>query len=127
MNAVQELSQEMLVRFTQIDYHNEMALIAVISNGVAEEQIGVARYATNLDKTSCEFALVVSDKWSSRGIGHILMHDLMEVARDRNIEKMQGQVLSVNTKMLELVTSLNFQIRNDPDDMAIKQVEAILQ
>ena len=50
----------------------------------------------------------------------------MEVARDRNLEKMQGQVLGNNTKMLELVESLNFQIRNCPDDVAIKQVEAIL-
>ncbi len=127
MNSLQELSQEMLVRFTQIDYHNEMALIAVKPTGTGEEQIGVARYTTDLDKTSCEFALVVSDKWRSRGIGHILMRDLMDVARDRNLEKMQGQVLSSNTKMLELVASLNFQIRNDPDDLAIKQVEANLQ
>jgi hypothetical protein len=29
--------------------------------------------------------------------------------------------------MLELVASLGFQIRNDPDDRAIKQVEARLQ
>jgi len=126
MNALQELSQEMLVRFTQIDYHNEMALIAVKPNGDSEEQIGVARYATNLDKTSCEFALVVSDQWQSRGIAHRLMRNLMEIARDRNLERMEGQVLSSNTKMLELVTSLNFQINNDPDDSAVKQVEAQL-
>lgn len=127
MNALQELSQEMLVRFTQIDYHNEMALIAVRSDGAGEEQIGVARYTTNLDRTSCEFALVVSDKWRKRGIGHLLMRDLMDVARDRNLETMEGQVLSSNSRMLELVASLNFQIRNDPDDPAIKQVEAKLQ
>ena len=126
MNALQELSQEMLVRFTQIDYHNEMALIAVKPNGDSEEQIGVARYATNLDKTSCEFALVVSDQWQSRGIAHHLMRNLMEIARDRNLERMEGQVLSSNTKMLELVRSLNFRIENDPDDSAVKQVEAQL-
>jgi len=127
MNSLQELSQEMLVRFTQIDYHNEMALIAVKSDGAGEEQIGVARYTTNVDKTSCEFALVVSDRWQNRGIAHHLMRDLMEIARDRNLESMQGQVLSSNTRMLELVASLSFQVRNDPEDPAIKQVEARLQ
>ncbi len=126
MNVFQELSQQMLVRFTQIDYHNEMALIAVKPNGDREEQIGVARYATNLDKTSCEFALVVSDQWRGRGIARRLMRNLMEIARDRNLERMEGQVLSSNTRMLELVTSLNFRIENDPDDSAIKQVEAQL-
>ncbi|MGB5721804.1 MAG: GNAT family N-acetyltransferase, partial [Woeseiaceae bacterium] len=130
MNALQELSREMLVRFTQIDYHNDMALIAVTSNddgdGDGEEQIGVARYTTNLDKKTCEFALVVSDRWQCRGIGHHLMQNLMEIARDRDLETMQGQVLTDNSKMLELVASLNFQIRNDPDDTAVKLVEARL-
>ena len=127
MNSIHELSQEMLVRFTQIDYHNEMALIAVKLDDSGEEQIGVARYTTNVDKTSCEFALVVSDQWQSRGIAHHLMSNLMDVARDHNLETMQGQVLSENSKMLELVASLGFKARTDPEDMAIKQVEASLQ
>ena len=126
MNQLQELSQEMLVRFTQIDYHNEMALIAVTTVDGKDEQIGVARYTTNLDKTSCEFALTVSDDWQHRGIGHILMRDLMDVARDRDLSEMEGQVLSNNTKMLELVQTLSFKISNNPDDPSIKQVVARL-
>ncbi len=126
MNTFQELSQEMLVRFTQIDYHNEMALIAVKPADGAEEQIGVARYATNLDKKSCEFALVVSDRWQSKGIAHRLMRNLMEVARDRDLERMDGQVLSNNFKMLELMESLNFKISNCSDDSSIKLVEVQL-
>ncbi len=126
MNSVQELSQEMLVRFTQIDYHNEMALIAVKQEGDEEVQIGVARYTTNLDKTSCEFALVVADEWRGKGIARRLMLNLMEVARDRDLERMEGQVLSNNVRMLELMRALNFDIRNSPDDMEIKLVEARL-
>ncbi len=123
MNQMQELSQEMLVRFTQIDYHHEMALIAVINADGKDEQIGVARYTTNLDKTSCEFALTVSDKWQHHGIGHILMRDLMDVARNRDLDVMNGQVLSNNRKMLDLVETLGFRISNDPEDPAIKKIE----
>jgi acetyltransferase len=126
MNSIHELSQEMLVRFTQIDYHNEMALIAVQQLDGVEVQIGVARYTTNPDKTSCEFALVVSDKWQSKGIAHRLMRNLMEVARDRDLEVMEGQVLSNNTKMLELMASLDFETSIDPDDTSIKRVVAQL-
>jgi acetyltransferase len=128
MNSLQELSQEMLVRFTQIDYHNEMALVAVKpgGDGVDEEQIGVARYTTNIDKKSCEFALVVSDRWRGKGIAHQLMQKLMEIARDRDLERMEGQVLANNFKMLDLMRSLNFQIGSDPEDSSIKQVEAQL-
>ena len=126
MNSMHELSQEMLVRFTQIDYHNEMALIAVRQLDGVEDQIGVARYATNPDKTSCEFALVVSDKWQSKGIAYRLMQNLMEVARGRELEVMEGQVLSDNKKMLELMTSLDFEISVDPEDSSIKHVVAQL-
>jgi acetyltransferase len=126
MNTFHELSQDMLVRFTQIDYHNEMALIAVTFNGTEGEQIGVARYMTNVDKTSCEFALVVSDQWQSKGIAHHLMRHLMEVARDRDLDVMEGQVLSNNTRMLDLMKSLNFVISNDPEDERIKRVAARL-
>ncbi len=126
MNQLQELSQEMLVRFTQIDYHHEMALIAVTAIDGKDEQIGVARYTTNLDKTSCEFALTVSDDWQHQGIGHLLMRDLMDVARDRDLSEMEGQVLSNNTKMLELVQTLGFKVSNDPDDQSIKHVVARL-
>jgi acetyltransferase len=123
MNTIQELSLEMLVRFTQIDYHDEMALIAVKPDGDNEEEIGVVRYMTNLDKKSCEFALVVSDKWQGRGIAHHLMQKLIEVARNRGLEMMEGQVLGNNIKMLALMTSLNFRINNDPSDTSLKLVE----
>jgi acetyltransferase len=122
MNSVQELSQEMLVRFTQIDYHNEMALIAVSKAGGAEEQVGVARYTTNLDKKSCEFAIVVSDRWGGRGIAHLLMTNLIDVARDRELEVMEGQVLANNHRMLNLMSSLKFRIENDPEDPSVKIV-----
>jgi len=127
MNALQELSQEMLVRLTQIDYFNEMALIAVRPRDDGEEQIGVARYATNPDLESCEFALVVADAWQGHGIGHQLMRKLMEIARDRGLERMEGQVLSSNTRMLNLMQSLQFTIQRDPEDSAIKQVAIALK
>ena len=123
MNSISELSLEMLVRFTQIDYHNEMALIAVCSNEDGEEEIGVVRYMTNQDKTTCEFALVVADHWQGKGIARLLMRNLIEVARDRGLEIMEGQVLSNNFRMLDLMTRLNFKISNDPTEAGIKLVQ----
>ncbi|MCG8370681.1 MAG: bifunctional acetate--CoA ligase family protein/GNAT family N-acetyltransferase [Proteobacteria bacterium] len=122
MNLFHELSQKMLIRLTQIDYHNEMALIALAPGSGGEEQIGVARYATNVDRKSCEFALVVSDEWRGLGLGHYLMRDLMDVARDRDIDLMEGQVLSENKRMLKLMTALGFDIGVDPDDRMITRV-----
>ena len=126
MQALQELTPEMLVRFTQIDYDHEMAFIATRERGGREEELGVARYIINPDRRSCEFALVVSNQWQRKGLAHRLMHHLMEVARTRGLESMDGEVLSNNNKMLELVKALGFQIHNDPDDPGIKQVSMAL-
>ena len=126
MQALQELTPEMLVRFTQIDYDHEMAFIATRERNGKEEELGVARYVINPDRRSCEFALVVSDRWQRKGLAHRLMHHLMAVARTRGLETIEGEVLSNNTKMLELVKALGFRIYNDPDDPGIKQVSMAL-
>jgi len=122
MQAIQELTPQMLIRFTQIDYDQEMALIVVTDRDGREEELGVARYVTNSDGVSCEFALVIADAWQHRGIGYRLMNLLMKVARDRGLETMEGEVLSANTKMLDLLRSLDFRITNVPDDTGIKAV-----
>ncbi len=125
MQAVSELSQSMLVRFTQIDYDREMALIAVVESevdGEGELQVGVARYTVNPDQASCEFALTVADEWQGRGIGWQLMHELMEVARLRGIRRIQGEVLAENSTMLSLMERLDFSIRVHPEDSGLRRV-----
>jgi len=122
MHAVHELTPEMLVRFTQIDYNREMALIAVTGDAGHEIEHGVVRYVTNPDKNSCEFALVVSDELQGHGIGQRMLTRLMEVARSRGLDMMEGEVLANNRKMLDLVRSIGFQVQPSEDDPAIKYV-----
>lgn len=122
MQTLRELTPQMLVRFTQIDYDREMALIAVIWKDGQEVELGVARYAMNPDGRTCEFALVVADEWQRRGIGSRLMTSLMEAARHRGFETMEGEVLSDNTSMLMLVRNLGFSVQTSPDDPGVKLV-----
>jgi acetyltransferase len=122
MNTLQELSQTMLARFTQIDYDREMALIAVTEENGKEVEIGVCRYAINPDGDSCEFALVVSDQWQHKAIGHKLMGSLMDAARNRGLKTMEGEVLASNNNMLKLVATLGFAVATSVEDAAIKRV-----
>mgnify|MGYP006283508259 FL=1 len=126
MQAIKELSPEMLVRFTQIDYDREMALIGVMQDNGREEQVGVARYMTHPGGDSCEFAIVVADHVRSRGVGARLMSSLMRNARARGLRIMEGEVLSANTRMLALMKSLGFRIATDPNDTSVKLVTKVL-
>jgi len=126
MNTMHELSQSMLVRFTQIDYDREMALIAVTEENGKEVEIGVCRYAINPDGESCEFALVVSDQWQHKAIGHKLMAGLIDAARDKGLKTMEGEVLADNRNMLKLVATLGFTIATSEEDPAIKRIVRVL-
>jgi len=123
MQSLDRLTPMMLARFTQIDYDREMALIAVIRDEQPTAQfIGVARYVTNPDRESCEFALTVTDAWQRHGIGRELMKRLMTVARDRGLDVMTGEVLSNNRKMLKMCEQLGFRIARSTDDPEVVEV-----
>jgi len=124
MQALQELTPEMLVRFTQIDYDREMAFIAVTQEEGKETEIGVARYTIQPDGDSCEFAIVVADAWHHKGIGSHLMDALMRAARAKGVRVMEGEVLAQNQAMLHMVERLGFQARKshyDDDVVSVKR------
>lgn len=116
MATMRELTREMLVRFTQIDYDREMALVAVTERDGQEVQIGVARYTVAPDGESCEFAVVVGDEHRGIGIGRRLMENLIAAARDRGLKAMEGETLANNEGMLGLAEHLGFTIRPSMDD-----------
>ena len=122
MNSVQELTEEMLARLTQIDYSREMALVAVTQDQSPETELGVARYAINPDGLSCEFALVVANNIAGKGLGQKLMIALMEAARSKGLEVIEGEVLSHNHNMLKLMNRIGFSIKPHSEDAGIMQV-----
>lgn len=122
MRAVQELTPEMLVRFTQIDYDREMAFVAVCEEAGEEHEIAVARYIMNPDRRSCEFAIVVADAWKQHGIGSQLMNRLMTVAKSRGLRVIEGEVLAENRAMIGLVKHLGFTTRQTLDDPGIVHI-----
>ena len=123
MYSLKELTPEMLVQFTQIDYSREMALVAFIEEAGKQLQTGVARYVINPDGSSCEFAVVVSDKVQHQGIGTRLMTALMDAARDQGMRMMEGTVLADNHPMLQLMIDLGFTSRRSEEDDDLYVVE----
>ena len=126
MQGLNELTQEMLVRFTQLDYNRELALIAIYEEDGKEIELGVSRYVMNPDGDSCEFALVVADKWQNKGIGSRLMNTLMDAAQQRGIRSMESEILANNNNMLKLTEGLGFNIKISLDDSGIRLASKLL-
>ena len=131
ISSMVELPASMLARFTLIDYDREMALVAVFrertvgADGEIKETdriVGVSRYVTNPDQSSCEFALVVADDFNGKGLGSRLMLSIMDVARDKGLAEIDGLVLANNPGMLKLMRSLGFVVKPFPEDADFKLV-----
>jgi acetyltransferase len=119
---IKQFTPRQLARFTQIDYHRDMALAAVVGQGDSEKIVGVARYMLLPQPSSAEFALVVQDDFQNHGIGSKLMTSLFEVAKSQQLAHIEGYVLGQNPAMLKLMSRLGFQIEPDPDDPAMRRV-----
>jgi acetyltransferase len=87
-----------------------------VSNQGRDRQIAVARYVTNPDGRTCEFAIVVADDWHNRGIATELLRRLIDVARGRGLDRMDGIVLRENKGMIALAKELGFEQESCADD-----------
>jgi acetyltransferase len=135
VSSLKELPAALLSRLTLIDYDREMALVAIHRESKTSEQgetreieriVGVSRYITNPDLASCEFSLVVADDFNGKGLGSRLMMSIMEEARDKGLDEIEGLVLANNPGMLKLMKGLGFVIKPYPDDPDFKLVSHAL-
>lgn len=109
-------SEALIDRLTDIDHVHEVAFAAVVADDSRERIVGVSRYSTDQEGTSCECAVTVSDEWQHHGLGTLLMRHLIEVARARGIRRMYSIDSAENVHMGDLARFLGFKTRVDPED-----------
>lgn len=118
---VKELSHELLVRFTHVDYVRDMALIAL--DETTGEMLGVARLHADAQNDSGEYAILIRSDLKSHGLGWQLMQLMIAYARAKGLRRVRGQVLHENKAMLQMCGELGFQIEMDPKDPSISDVK----
>jgi GNAT superfamily N-acetyltransferase len=109
-------SQALLDQLTHPDTQRDAAFVALIAEGAAKREIGVARFSALENGRGCECAVAVSEDWRNRGLATVLMQHLIEVARRRGIESMYSVDAAENPAMDDLARHLGFTCRRDPDN-----------
>lgn len=129
VSMMKELTPKMLTRYTYVDYHRELALVATTTvpnpenRGLPKEIIiGLAHYLRNADGVGAEYALVIADDWQGHGLGKKLMSKLLAEAKNQGLEYIEGVVLANNKPMLGLMTGLGLINDMDPEDPAMRRV-----
>jgi len=99
------LPQE-IERFTQVDHHDRVALVAVAQ----ERIVGVGRYdRLRPGGPEAEVAFVVDDAFQRRGLGTLLLEHLATIAAADGIERFRAEVLPANRRMLDVFGRSGFE------------------
>jgi acyl-CoA synthetase (NDP forming)/RimJ/RimL family protein N-acetyltransferase len=102
-----QLSEQMLARFTQVDYADRFALVALL----AKDIIGVGRYDRLPGSDEAEVAFVVDDAHQGRGLGTLLLEHLALAAREAGIRRFVAETLPHNQRMLAVFADAGFAER----------------
>ena len=116
--TIKDISHEMHVRFCNIDYDREMAIVAEIREKNRRRIIGVGRLVIESSFKSGEYAVVVHDHFHGKGLGYKLVDVLIGFAQDKGLEEVCGYVQSTNLKMLNVCNKLGFTSTPLPDRMS---------
>lgn len=64
MGSLREPPQALIDLFVHVDYHHDMAFVALVGQPGAEHITGIVRYSSHPDRADAEFAIAVADAWA---------------------------------------------------------------
>ncbi|HMK60524.1 MAG TPA: bifunctional acetate--CoA ligase family protein/GNAT family N-acetyltransferase [Dissulfurispiraceae bacterium] len=113
-----ELRHEQLVKYCQIDYEREIALVCLITRDGKEYIVGDARLIRQTDAESAEMAVMVGDPWQGMGVGKSLCGRCITIAGDLGIKRIWMEILKINFYMMGLAARLGFRVVHEDDESA---------
>jgi acetyltransferase len=109
-HVLKEATEEMVNQFCDIDYKNEIAIIAEYNSNDKKRNVGVVRLFIDPSQKTGEFAILVADSFQNSGLGTKFMETLIDIGRERGLKSIYGTVLADNDRMLTLVKKFDFNI-----------------
>ena len=120
MRFVREPNVERLRQVIASFPDNGDGIVATIPVAGGIDIVGGAIFLIGGDPTSCEFAITVAGDFGGTGLATMLMGALIDLAKRRGMQEMEGVVLAENHSMLRLATRLGFGIESGPEDRAVR-------
>jgi len=103
-----QMSREKAATLVAVDQNKDLALCVVKQKGPKEEIEGVGRYYFIESANSAEAAFVVRESEQGKGIANILLKELINVAKIRNLSSLYAYVRAENKAMRRVFEKNNF-------------------
>lgn len=120
--TVTRMSRERAFELVGIDQNRDLALAIVELQGPRQVIHAVGRYYLDNDGKGAEMAFVVAENKRRLGMARTLLERMIEIARERGLERLWAQVDRDNSPMLSLFREYG-SLESEGDDMHTIQVD----
>ncbi len=116
MRVVKRVAHEERQYFLDVDYVDNMAIVLETSDPRYEPEIvGIAQYFRDPETDFADVGFIVKDTWQGKGLGSILVEEMIRLARQNGIKGLTADVFAGNQSMLHLFQKTGLDVRTDTE------------
>jgi acetyltransferase len=121
---IKDTPHEVRTRYCNIDYDREIGIVAEVEKDGRKQILGVVRIIQDpAQQDEAEFAVVVTDEYQRLGLGSEFLDFIIEIAKDKNLSKINGVVLKDNFPMITLCREKGFRFSDgDPGEYKVEYI-----
>ncbi len=104
-------------RFCDIDPEQELAIIAEMNEGGCGKVIGIARLIKLSHDSKAEFAVIVSDPWQKKTLGHMLSEMSVGLVKQWGVRSIFSETIMENHAMIRVLKRCRFRVEERNGNM----------
>jgi acetyltransferase len=112
---IEPVAHEFSARYCNIDYDRELAIVAEMEDNGQRKMLGVVRLNIDPSENSGEISFIVADPWQGQGIGSKMVDYVIEICKDKKLQKINAVMLPDNFRAIQLFREMGFSIESLDD------------
>jgi acetyltransferase len=112
---LKDTPREVRVRYCNIDYDREIAIVAEMVENGKRKILGVGRVTIETDGKSSEMSFIVTDYWQGLGLGTKIVDYVLDIAKEKGVESVYAIMLQDNYRALSLTKKMGFNLEYQKD------------
>ncbi|MFX1575668.1 MAG: bifunctional acetate--CoA ligase family protein/GNAT family N-acetyltransferase [Promethearchaeota archaeon] len=114
---IKDTPHEVRIRYTNIDYDREIAIVPVLREDSRDRILGVVRLIEEPNGKRGEIAFIVADPWQGLGLGSKMIDYMIEICIDRGLEEIYGVMLPDNYRAHRLMEKMGFTLKRTEEGL----------
>jgi acetyltransferase len=107
---IKDTPHETRVRYCNIDYDREIAIVPELTESGKRKILGVVRVGIEPDGKAGEIAFIIADLWQGQGLGTKMVDHAIEICKDMRIETLYAIMLPDNFRAINLMKKMGFTV-----------------